>query len=1292
MKNKLLVIVIFLGFRLAFGQETLKNSGVFTFDVKSIEELSTLNCSNCFYDWNVPILQYKLYDVKVPNGVKYKLKYDVAYEEKLVDLSKYGINKDVFGTSEWYPSVPVYLTRVLYDKGEKIQSLSVYPVQIHKSLRKIRINKSISYNLGQISYKELPALRRAYTTNSVLSQGEIFKIKVNKDGIYKITGRDLEQLGVNLSSVDVNKIQIFGNGGGEIPQANDEYYPDDLVELAIKVIDGGDGKFDSDDYILFFGESPIAWKYLKALGKLVYEENAWENYNYYFLRLNVAQGKRLPTQSGPSNYDILETSAPQERVIEEDKVNWLHSGRLWWSDPMQFTLTKTYTLPGDDIDFSKPITVNVRAAARSYYPTTMNFYVNNVLFGKYNFQAKAGGLTTDYADIRSDYFSLKINGSSPLTLKAEYKPVGDAIAWIDYARVDYYRNLNLNTLDYPLYLRFPEVSNKNIKLQFSGNISDYECWDVTVLGEEKLQSWNTGDGFIFYSDTLQRFVVFKHSDALKPLEIVKIENQNLHGLSPADIFVVTTKEFMGEAQRLADFERSRGWKVAVVDAEQIYNEFGSGKREPQAIRNFIKMFYDRATSPSEKPKHLLLFGDASYDNRGFKYPLAPLPSYQSRNVSVHVKSFCSDDFFAFLDPNEGFWREGTNLFVGDQGGPAIHLLDVGVGRLPVSTQEEAKNVVDKIIKYHTDPSIVGEWRNRVVLVGDYKENEPIHISQTEALANIIRQRNPAFKVKKIYLDAYTPYKTSKGTLFPEANKDIARELDRGSLIFNYTGHGSPYQLSYSDIINIASISRINNEGRTAFWTTATCDFGVWDRPDLKSGGEVLMLTPNSGAIGLMTAVRTVFASQNSALNNNFYRHVMMRDSSTMQYRELGEVFRIMKNASYKPSNPEADPHDQFGGSINARSFSLVANPGSKLNYPEFIAKITKINNNPITNDTMIADTLRALSFVTIEGEITDPFGNIKTDFNGDANITVYDKYEIRRTLTFRIPYWIYNNILFKGVVSVKNGKFTSSFYIPLDINYEAGRGRIEVFAHDGLKTASGYNDQFIVCCVDTTNGINNTPPKIELFIDNENWKDGSVTSPNPLLIVKIYDDQGINTTGLGIGREIKAVLNDDEANPIVLNEYYQSLKDDYKSGKIEYKFYDLAPGHYTLKLKAWDISNNSAEATTEFWVVSDDKLEVKNVVNYPNPFTTNTAFLFEHNRLGDEMQVIIKIFSVSGKLVKTITSDFVANRTLIDHITWDGKDDNGDQLARGVYIYQFNLKDLTTDETFSKFEKLVIIK
>ena len=773
-------------------------------------------------------------------------------------------------------------------------------------------------------------------------------------------------------------------------------------------------------------------------------------------------------------------------------------------------------------------------------------------------------------------------------------------------------------------------------------------------------------------DNPNYFLAFKPANALLPNLLGKVENQNLHSLGHTDYIIITHSDFIVAANQLADFHRNHyKRRVVVADIEKIYNEFGGGRPDVTAMRDFVKMFYDRATDSKDQPQFLLLMGDASYDMKGIETHRSYVPSYNSRQSLKPPNSYNSDDYFSFLDEIEGNWGEYSS-------NPENHSCDIGVGRLPVESASEAEEVVKKIMNYVQNPTTLGNWRNKIVILADHKNGDwNTHIDQAEGLNKIIHKRNPSINPNKVYIDNYPIVRTSEGERCPIAKKEFINSVKNGALLVNYTGHGAQSNLTGAAIFQKGDIGSLNNFDNLSFWVTATCEWGRFDEPEFRSGGETLLLDPEGAAIGLFTSVRVVYAAYNYMFNANFYYNVFEYDTVNQRHRYLGEVYQHTKDMSWA------------GTGVNSRNFTLLGDPGIMLNYPQYQTVITKINQKNI--DT-IPQTLKGLSLVTIEGEIQNIHNQKLTNFNGKINPTVFDKPDLNITKTYPYSFFQQNNVLYNGLATVKNGEFTFQFVVPKNISTDTGFGKISLYAFNETTDAGGFYENIQFCCTDSSAIQSDAPPTIQLFINDLKWKNGGlITTPSPTLLATLADDKGINTTSLGVGREITAILDENTLNPIILNDFYQPELDKYNKGTISYNINELANGYHTLSLKIWDIANQSTTATTSFLVSSNEQLGINSFHTAPNPFSSANKFVFTHNKAGEELNIQIQIYSISGSLVTKLSGNQRTTNNLFE-IEWDGTNNNGLKLSNGLYFYKSKVTLPRTNEIIEYVGKIVYIR
>lgn len=1127
----------------------------------------------------------------------------------------------------------------------------------------------VSYKLKvitqTISSTSSNQINKSFVLNSVLSSGDWFKIGVVEDGVYKLSYSFLKELGMDVDNINPQQIKIYGNGGEMLPELNADFRFDDIQQNSIQVIGESDNKFDETDYILFYGQSSHKWKYDDVLKQFTHELNRYSDTTFYFITSNGSgeTPKRINTQNSVSSPNKIVTSFNDYAYYERDLYNLIKSGRDWYGDVFDMKTSYDYAFNFPNIDINS--LANIRLSGAGRHSSSSNFTVGvsnssfNVTFGGVVLTNYAG----QYATSSSNTLNFTPSGSL-LEVNVNYsKPTSSSVAWIDEIEINVRRNLVM-TGNQLFFRDVQSIGIGNIsQFNISNAISISKVWDISdpLNVKEQIFTGSSTISFSVQTSELKHFVALNNNYKTQVFNKGRVNNQNLHGLTAQDMIIVSHPLFLSQAEDLANFHREEGMRVVIVTPNQIYNEFSSGSQDIVAIRDFVRMFYERATIPEDLPKYLLLFGDGSYDN---KNRLADntnfIPTYQSLNSLSFTGSLVSDDYFGLLDPNEGAWSS------------AAEYVDLGIGRFPVKSIEEADNVVFKVLNYNTAITMQ-DWRNKITFIGD-DEDGNTHMSQSNQLSAILETNYLDYNEGKIFFDAFKQESTPGGNRYPEVNKEIIKSFEEGSLIVNYTGHGGETGLGHERVFTVNDINGLSNSNNLPLMVTATCEFSRFDDPKRTSAGELVLLNKNGG-IALLTTVRLVYSTPNFYLNKTFYNKVFEKVNGEIP--RLGDIFMEVKNLN--------------ASNLNNRNFTLLGDPALRLAYPIHDVSTTKINGAFISAS---IDTIRALDKVTIEGQVQDENGQKLTNFNGTIYPTVFDKKKQITTLSndggTPFIFDLQTNKLFKGKVSVNNGDFSFSFIVPKDIAYNYGEGKISYYAENQVEDANGAFSDFYIGGTSQNFEADNEGPEIELYMNDKTFVFGGLTDENPNMLAYVSDIHGINMVGNGIGHDIVAVLDDKTDEAFILNDYYEADLNSYQKGVIKFPFQDLDEGRHKLTLKVWDVYNNSREVTTEFVVQKAKDIVIDRVYNYPNPFTTHTEFWFEHNQANKQIYAQVQIFTVSGKLVKTLEKNILNEGFRSTSITWDGLDEYGDKLARGVYVYRLKVRAENLSMT-DKYEKLVIL-
>ncbi len=1182
-----------------------------------------------------------------------------------------------------------YQVSSAYDRRQAYTQLSFIPI-VETSPGHFQRLVSVSLRIEGKKPLQSKGVKE-YAARSVLASGKWHQFSLTETGIYKVTHSDLIATGMS-TPISSAQIAVFGNGGMMLPESNSAPRPDDLQELPIQMHDGGDGTFDDGDFFLFYGLSPHRISYDTANRQFAHAFNIYSNASYYFVTQTpgVGEKKRIQTVNNESlNANLTVQDFTFFDFYEEDISNLNESGKTWLGDRYDITLNRSYAfqLPGAPTGSGR---VSVRTASTAPSSSAFQVALNQNNLGNIILKMVSGStqacLTTGDLPFNTSSRDLRIS----LTYN---KPTTSAVGYLDWIEVEVPCTIGLHN---------GQTSFRNLSSAGAGNITRFNLqgvstaasvWDVTDPAQAvRIALASDGQGTHFKSETdgLREFILFDGSVYKSVTPLSSVANQNLHGTGAVDMVIVTHPDFVSQANRLAQFRAENdGLSVKVVTPQQIYNEFSSGSQDPIAIRDYMRMIYDR--TGKEYPKYLLLFGRPSYDFRGlaqgtklyvpnFQYNIeyiGDLSSPQYRYISEIRSQYTGDDALGLLDENEGF--NGNGLY------------DLAIGRFPCTTSAQATIAVDKSIRYTERRNLVqensaqisnfGDWRNMMAFVADDEEGNDF-IYNADYFTKFVANTNPNINFDKIYLDAYQQISNAGGQRYPDAVTDINNRMNRGSLFYTYIGHSGKDGWAAERVLENSDINKWSNKFNMPGMISLSCTFAYYDR-QVQSPSDLIFFNPNGGAITVTAAAREAWSAPNNTFGRHFFNLMFQKDANG-EYSSVCDLQRRAKNMYGAPQN---------GRGNDLCMFVTFGDPSIKLSTPAYQVVTDSINFHAAGATT---DTIRALSKVTVSGRVTDAGMQTLTGFNGTLFPSVYDKKVTVSTLNndpspnySPFEFEVQKSMLFKGNVSVKDGRFRFSFYVPKDIDYSYGNGRISYYARSESADAAGAFTDFVIGGMDTLGIQDDEKPIIELYLNDMNFVNGGITGTDPVLIAKISDNYGINTTGNGIGHDLTAVL-DQSSSKIILNDYYETEKDSFNRGVVRYPLQNLTPGEHSVTVRAWDVNNNSSEQEITFRVVSEDKFELSHVLNYPNPFTTHTDFFFEHNQPGGTFDIQVNIYTISGKLVRTLYDTQFMDGNRCRGISWDGLDDYGDKLAKGTYLYRVRVKN-QDGKTAETIEKLVIL-
>ncbi len=1117
-------------------------------------------------------------------------------------------------------------------------------------------------------------------SNSVLASGKWYKIAVPATGLYKIDFNFLKNAGVDVSNINSANIRVFGNGGNMLSEDNAVARPSDLVENAIYVNDGGDGVFGSGDYLVFYAVGPTRWFKDSTDKRFYHQNNLYSDSGYYFLNFDQGTGLRLGSQQGSLTGNETVSDFNDYAVHDSDIYNPAKLGQEWYGEafgqnPGQATSQNFVFNFGSTVS-SIHSTVFV-ASASPVYNNAFTISLNGQLINSIALSAVQSTQEEFDPVIESNELNWDgtVNGQN-ITYSINYQSTSStAVGYLNYIELNMRRSLSISgsQLSFRDWNSVGAGMIANYQLQNAN--SQTQVWDVTYPQTPIAMNGSlSGSVYSFTQDAerLHEFVAMNSNNLPSPVFSRVVVNQNLHASPQVDLIIVTYPDFLDAAQKIADFHTQNDHlSVAVATTTQIYNEFSSGAQDISAIRDYARMFFVQAGTDSTKmPKYLLLLGGASYDYKN-RVPNNSnyVPTYETTESHDNVNAYCTDDFYGFLDDNENI--ENTQI---------PNTLDIGVGRISARSLTDALGVYNKIVNYKSAASL-GPWRIAATFCGDKADGAGNHMQDAEDMSVAVQNvGNNLYNETKVFVDNSTIITTPGGDRCPDANAVINNQVSQGTFIINYNGHGNTELWSYERILTPDDYNGWNNINKLPFMVTATCDFGQFDQPSNVSAGEILVLKSGGGAIAALITTQAVYAGSNHEIDIQYLTSQFTPKSSTT-WNTFGDAVRIGKNETYVSTSADI---------TNFRKFSLLGDPALTPDFPQYAIQTDSIKDGATMQNT---DSIKALGSYIIYGSVRDNNNNTLNGFNGNLYVTIFDKPQTNIVPSARGPvtFQVQNNIIYRGQATFVNGQFSYTFIAPKDLNYTYGNGKISSYADNGITDAVQSDTNTVIGGYSDNPVISTVAPTVRAYINDSFFTNGGITGPNTLLYAVIKDPTGINISGYAVGHDLIGILDGNDAQPYILNDYYETAPNTYKQGYISYALSGLPDGKHSITVRAWDVNDNYGEGTVDFVVVDGSIVQIQGLMNYPNPFRDETHFVFEHNHPNEALGVQISIYNTTGSLVRLIDASITPTNSRTDEITWDGTDNNNVKLPTGLYVYRMRITDDKGVST-TGYQKLVLIR
>ncbi len=1086
-----------------------------------------------------------------------------------------------------------------------------------------------------------------YATKSKLATGKWVKVKVEESGIYEITFDELAEMGFT----DPNKVRIYGSGGFVMSEFLNGTHPDDLVSVPYNV---------SDNKIYFYGKGPVKMYINKAYNaRFARTINTYSTAGYYFITEQSQNANKIKHASEASVWGSNVRDKSVNYVYHEaEEYSYSCSGKDLYGEDVKAGLTLDMPMP--NISDTTTVLITCAFAATASAESTLNLTLNGEAFPLDTLTATVTAnsgyetykIITPYTELKPTTADPNGKISISFTDEANLKS-----AHLDYLIATYTQD-NAIGFDDQIRITYTDLGIYD-RVSIYNDSKTLQVWDVTNPDvPKKIYTYN--DSLEVFDEELQEtikcpvseftpgikgtanYIAFDPTRTLMKIkEYEVIENQNIHGESTPDYVIITTPQLRAQAERLAQLHRDNSnLDVLVIDHNTIFNEFSSGTPDATAYRLMLKMFYDR--NP-EKLKYVLLFGGGYFDNRQLQRNKGEnyLLTFQSAISNNSISTYVSDDYFAMLADNSG-----NNILT--------DAISIGVGRLPVVTEKEATDVVDKIEDYMNNTDF-SNWRNKVLIMDEYGD-ENIHMFQGANLETLFHETDGInLDIKKYHVAAYTLVESAASPVFAmgannakTSTLQLADFLKQGVLFATYMGHGGATSLSKrlvwtrNDVLSTPL-------PRLPIMTLAACDIANFDS-NTRGIGEYMVITPGHGAIGIFTTTRTVEATENDFINRAFIQALFTKNSDGT-FRRLGDAYKTAKHAYGNTS------------SRNKMCFSLLADPALQPAFPTPLVKLDSVNGSAASESSII---IKPMTKVTITGHITTEDGEIDTEYNGDATLSLYDAQQLYTKFTYEsVETEVYHNrpLLTESSVKVTNGKFTADILVPK--NCQAGKtGLLKFFAHSNNNstmvngtlsnlTFAEYNEADSETIIDTEAPVVN-----KMYINNEeSFANNIYVNSNITLHISVSDNVSLSNPSQQIGKQMTLKLEDGTLFDQVKG--FATISNNGENLDIALPLNNINEGQHSLTFFVCDAAGNSTSHSINFIVISAEGKASLSVNEHPA--REMATFNLSHN-FNAEPTVKITVMNAKKEIVWQQSVDSFPYE-------WNLNDNAGNRLPAGVYTF-----------------------